>query len=110
MTINPPGGHTMTDTNRTEIARLIDGEPMLGAAGMSLLFGVTEAEAKQLRVDHGTTHLPADWIKRGRRRAKEAKRWGADESMLGALAYWAAKDLDAQLVEDTDGTVWAVSA
>lgn len=99
----------MSETNRTELARVIGGEPMIGPAGMSLLFGVTEAEAKQLRVDHGATHLPADWIKRGRRRAKEAKRWGADESMLGALEYWAAKDLGAQIVEDADGTVWAVA-
>lgn len=100
----------MPDTNRTEIACVIDGEMMIGPAGMSLLFGVTEAEAIELRVEHGTTHLPADWIKRGKRRAKEAKRWGADDSMLGALDYWAAKDLDAQLVEDADGTVWAVTA
>lgn len=100
----------MPDANRTEIARLIDGEPTIGPAGMSLLFGVTEAEAKQLRVDHGTTHLPADWIKRGKRRAKEAKRWGSDDSMLGALDYWAAKDLGAQIVEDADGTFWAVTA
>jgi hypothetical protein len=77
---------------------------------MALLFGVTAEQAAQLRAAHGTTHLSQDWVKRGRRRAKEAKRWGADSSMLSGLAYWAAKDLGAQLIEDPAGTVWAVVA
>jgi len=98
----------MTGTNRTELARVVDGEPVLGAAGMSLLFGVAVSEVEQLRVVHGTTHLPVTWVVRGKRRAKEAKRWGSTDSMLSGLAYWAAKDLDAQIVEDAYGTVWAV--
>jgi hypothetical protein len=100
----------MTDTGRIELARMIDGEPMIGVGGMSLLFGMPTTDVEQLRIEHGTTHLPDDWVRRGKRRAKEAKRWGQSGAMLDALAYWAAKDLDAHLVEDVDGTVWAVTA
>lgn len=67
---NPTGGGRTPISHPTpvELARVIDGEPMLGPAGMALLFGVTVADAEQLRVQHGTTRLPADWIKRGPRK------------------------------------------
>jgi hypothetical protein len=96
-------------TNRIELARVVDGEPMISVGGMSLLFGVPTAEVEQLGVEHGTAHLPDDWVRRGKRRAKEAKRWGASDAMLDALAYWATKDLDARLTEDAFGTVWAIN-
>ncbi|MGV0778735.1 hypothetical protein [Mycolicibacterium elephantis] len=99
----------MTDTNRTEIVRLVDGEPMISATGMSLLLGVPVTEVEQLRAGYGTSYLPADWVQRGQRRAKEAKRWGRSDAMLDALAYWAQKDFGADLFEDAFGTVWAVS-
>ena len=98
----------LMSTNRIELARLVDGEPMIGVAGMSLLFGVPTTDVEKLRVDHGTTHLPEGWVRRDKRRAREAKRWGGSDAMVDALAYWAQKDLGARLVEDTHGIVWAV--
>ena len=47
-------------------------------------------------------------MRRGKRRAREAKRWGGSDAMVDVLAFSAQRDLAARLVEDTHGTVWAV--
>ena len=39
----------LMSTNRIELARLVDGEPMIGVAGMSLLFGVPTTDVEKLR-------------------------------------------------------------
>lgn len=70
--------------------------PLLSPEAMSLLLGVT---ADKIRALPGTDimMLPAEWMKSGRRRAKEARAHGHDD-MVGAMTYWAEKDHGASLV------------
>lgn len=75
----------------------IDGEPMVDAEGMALMFGVDPAAARALPVVNGGSHIPREWIKRGRRRAREAMAHNGSGAMLDALEYWARKDHGAAL-------------
>lgn len=78
----------------SELYRYIDGEPVLSAAGMAVLLGVTEEQMRTLAATHGTdvAHIPAEWVKAGRRRAKEYQAATGRDDMLGALEYWAEKE------------------
>lgn len=88
------------NAGRVEIARTINGEPMLSPDGMSLLFGVdTELVTARCRRD---PVLPAVWIDAGRRRAAEFRSVTGHNDMLGSLTYWAAKERNATIVEDGD--------
>lgn len=75
----------------------IDGEPMLDATAMSLLFGVRTEEVSALPIGNGTTRLPTEWLKRGRRRAREAMAHTGSDAMLDNLRYWARQDHAAEL-------------
>jgi hypothetical protein len=91
--------------SRVEIAKTINGEPMLSTAGISLLMGIDERFADgYLKRD---PVIPAEWIKSGRRRSAEYRAHTGRADMLGSLAYWADKDHPgATIVEDPDGTIW----
>ncbi|WFS11851.1 hypothetical protein [Rhodococcus aetherivorans] len=78
----------------SDLYTVVDGEPMIGPKGMSLLLGVPLrdifAESKRSNGEHFT--LPAEWIKSGRRRSKEYQAATGQTDMLGALEYWQAKE------------------
>lgn len=77
----------------TVLIRNIDGEPMLSADALSLLFGVT-AEAITAHSTHPATSFPRAWIKAGRRRTSEAAAATGSRDLLDVLAYWAKRDRD----------------
>ncbi|MDQ1250374.1 MAG: hypothetical protein QG597_4753 [Actinomycetota bacterium] len=76
----------------------IDGDdPMMDSAGMQLLYGVTADEIRALFGPFGTGAIPPEWIKRSRRRHKEAAAATGSEDLDDALTYWARKDHNAEL-------------
>jgi hypothetical protein len=89
----------------TVLIKMIDGEPVLSADALSLMFGVPT----ELILAHtaGATHvvpgrvahasLPEEWLRAGRRRAGEARAATGSSHLVDGLEYWAAK-LGAKLV------------
>lgn len=77
--------------------RDIDGELMLDSQCMSLLFGVPLDAIQALPRTAGASPIPTEWIRRGRRRAKEARAHTHSDAMLESLRYWAEKDHGATL-------------
>jgi hypothetical protein len=103
-------GNTLTTNNSdhqlTLIVKVIDGEPMIDATVMSLLFGVDEQLINALsRRDtaNGYTPIPMEWIRNGKRRAKEAAAHTGNNDVVSALTYWARKDRGALLQIVYDG-------
>lgn len=98
----------MTTTNRIELTRNIEGEPMMSPAALALLFGVdaktiSDHMSAQLPVGGaGAVSCPAMWVKRGRRRSKEAAAATGSNDVFDILAYWAERDLGA-VIEFEDG-------
>lgn len=86
----------MTNTITTRI-RNADNEPMLDAEALALLFGVDLAEVHALPMVDGHSRIPREWVKRGRRRAREAQAHTGSDFILDALDYWARKDHGAAL-------------
>jgi hypothetical protein len=72
----------------------IDGEPVVSAKGLSLLLGVPVDQVRALALFRGTgvDALPAEWVKAGKRRAKEYSAATGRDDMLGALEYWAQRE------------------
>ena len=81
----------------TVCVKTIDGEQMLDPQGMALLFGVEADAVRAMPVKNGAMAIPREWIKRGRRRAKEVLAHTGSDAMLDSLHYWAAKDYGATL-------------
>jgi len=77
--------------------KIIDGEPMLDKYCMGVLLGVEPDAMLALPVEDGKSKIPRDWIKRGRRRAREAMAHTGSDAMLDCLRYWAPKDHGAEL-------------
>lgn len=77
----------------SELYRYIDGEPVLSAAGMALLLGVTEEQmrAQAERSGTGIAALPEAWVKSGIRRRKEFEAATGRTDVLGALEYWSGR-------------------
>jgi hypothetical protein len=82
------------------LTELHNGEPMVSADGMALLFGVS---VDKVRGIGGA--IPPLWIKAGRRRAREAMAATGRDDMCSALAYWARMDLGVEAVDLADGGV-----
>lgn len=78
----------------SDLYRIIDGEPMLGPKGMSLLLGIPEQDilAESARHNGAQFPLPVEWIKSGRRRSKEYQAATGRTDVLGALEYWQAHE------------------
>ena len=91
-TANQQEGDSVPNDTANELYRYIDGEPMLSAAGMALLLGVTEEQmrAQAERSGTGIAALPESWVKAGNRRRKEYEAATGRTDMLGALEYWQA--------------------
>jgi hypothetical protein len=75
----------------------INGEPMLDSAAMALLFGVEAEAVHDLPMTNGTSPIPREWVRRGKRRAKEAMAHTGSDALLDSLRYWARKDHSADL-------------
>lgn len=75
----------------------VDGEPMLDSAALALLFGVELDAVRGLPVKDGVSAIPNMWVKRGRRRSREAMAHTGSDAMLDGLRYWARKDHGAEL-------------
>lgn len=75
----------------------LDGEPMLDAAGMALMFGVTAADVQALKFFNGASRIPDEWVRRGRRRTREAAAHIGSSDFHDVLAYWAQRDHNAEL-------------
>lgn len=77
----------------TELYRIIDGEPMISAAGMALLHGITvealTAEMTRQRQRTGEFKMPTEWVRQGRRIAREAMAATGSTSMRDAIDYLA---------------------
>lgn len=82
--------------------KVIDGEPMIDKTGMSLLFGVAEELVTALTAN-GPAPIPDEWIRNGKRRAKEAAAHTGSNDMVSSLTYWARKDRGAELRIVYDG-------
>ncbi|MCV7091767.1 hypothetical protein [Mycobacterium interjectum] len=91
---------TGPDHQLTLTVKVINGEPMLDATAMSLLLGVDEqliAALPRRDFANGYTPIPQEWIRNGKRRAKEAAAHTGSNDMVSSLTYWAAKDRGAEL-------------
>lgn len=98
MTTGSAGGpFSPTTPTITITVKDVDGEPMLDSQCMALLFGVEVAAVNALPFRDGQSAIPSMWIKRGRRRTREAQAHTGSTAMLDALEYWAAKDHGALL-------------
>lgn len=75
----------------------INGEPMLDSAALALMFGVDAEALRALPVVAGASTIPTMWIKRGRRRTREAAARVGSNSFEDVLRYWARQDYDAEL-------------
>ena len=74
-----------------------DGEPLIDNQCLALLLGVEVEALRGLPIQNGSTSVPADWVKRGRRRAREAQAHTGSTAMLDSLRYWAMRDHGATL-------------
>ena len=93
MTTNPDHQLTLT-------VKVLNGEPMIDETALSLLFGVDEElVAAQGRRDtaNGYRTLPAEWLRAGRRRARESAAHTGSNGMVSSLTYWVRKDRGAEL-------------
>jgi hypothetical protein len=75
----------------------VDTEPMLDAQAMSLLFGVRLEEITAMPIADGAMRIPDEWVRRSRRRYKEAMAANGSDFILDVLQHWAWKDHDADL-------------
>ncbi|WP_205874444.1 hypothetical protein [Mycobacterium camsae] len=77
--------------------REIAGQQMIDSRGTALLYGVDPCAIEALPIVAGAMRIPHMWIKRGRRRAREAMAATGSESYVDCLQYWARRDYNAEL-------------
>jgi len=86
----PKNTYTITITE-------VGGEPMLCSKALALMFGVDVAALRALPIVAGSSTIPTEWIKRGRRRTREAAARVGSSAFEDVLGYWARQDYDAEL-------------
>lgn len=84
-------------TTITITIKEVNGEPMLDAASMALMFGVHVADVEALIFLDGAARIPDAWLQQGRRRTREAAAHIGSAEFHDVLAYWARKDHGAEL-------------
>jgi hypothetical protein len=98
----------MTD-KPTMLITEVNGVEVMSADALALLFGVpADAITEYLRrnIINDMTAFPAEWLKAGKRRVKEASAATGTNQLLEILEYWADRDLGAVIVPiDEDGKV-----
>ena len=87
----------MSDTITIEIHDVDTDEPMLDSQAMALLFGVPVKDVLALPMTDGTSPIPREWARRGKRRANEAQAHTGSDFILDILQFWAQKDHGANL-------------
>ena len=80
-----------TDRTITIRMRQLNGRPVIAAEGAALVFGI---RADQIRPG---VAFPRKWVKQGRRRSSEAKAHTGSSDLFRVMAYWAAKDHNAEI-------------
>ncbi len=93
-------------TEHNILIETIDGEPMLSADALSLLFGVPTEDINKFSKEHSTaagTVFPQTWLQAGRRRAREAAAATGENDILSALSFWAARDRNAIVIPIEEG-------
>lgn len=75
------------------------GEPLLDPTALGLLFGIApETIRAQAHYDSdGYAWFRPEWIRAGRRRAREAAARTGSDDMAAVLEYWARQDHGAEL-------------
>lgn len=89
-----------------ELTRNVNGEPMMSAAAISLLFGIdadTVEKYMTANIIGGALRFPPEWIKAGKRRSKEAAAATGSNDMFDILAYYARRGLGAEIVCSDSG-------
>lgn len=89
-----------------ELTRSVNGEPMMSATAISLLFGVDSGVVEQYmrtNIIGCALRFPPEWIKAGKRRGKEAAAATGSNDVFDILAYWAQRDLGAEIVFTDSG-------
>lgn len=81
----------------TITVRDIGSDLMLDAQALALAFGVEVAAVRALPIVNGTSRIPREWARRGKRRAREAMAHTGSTALLDALRYWARQDHGAEL-------------
>lgn len=92
-------------TTPIELTRTFDGEPMMSATAVGLLFGLDSGTVEQYMTANiigGALRFPPEWIKAGKRRSKEAAAATGSNDVFDILAYWAKRDLGADIVFSDD--------
>jgi hypothetical protein len=88
-------------TPKTVVIRIATdgGGPLLDPTALGLLFGIApETIRAQVHYDsEGYATFPLEWIRAGRRRAREAAAHTGIDDMGAVLAYWARQDHNAEL-------------
>ena len=74
----------------------VNGEPMMDGQGMALMFGVSLHDVNALVTD-GDAAIPNEWVRQGKRRAKEALAHSGSNELIDYLQYWARQDHDADV-------------
>ncbi|OBI28187.1 hypothetical protein [Mycolicibacter sinensis] len=94
-------------TTPIELTRTINGEPMMSATAMGLLFAIDASTVEQYmktNIVGGALRFPPEWIRAGKRRSKEAAAATGSNDVFDILAYWARRDLGAEVVFTDDGS------
>ncbi|MDV6275402.1 hypothetical protein R3Q06_18055 [Rhodococcus erythropolis] len=89
----------------------VNGEPMISAEGMSVLYGIpldvvhAEFERQGGRDNTGPLTVPGSWTASGRARTEEYKRVTGGDDILGALEFWAKRDGKTFKLHDDDNVL-----
>ena len=62
---------------------------MLDGQAMALFFGVDLAAVNALPMEDGTSPIPREWVRRGKRRASEARAHTGSSELIDAMEFWA---------------------
>lgn len=86
---SPPNGQ-VTRVYRVRVST-VQGQQMMCISGLALMLGV---KPDQIQLD---SPISPEFIEQARLRADEAHEATGTRDLIDALAYWAAKDYDAEL-------------
>ncbi len=64
---------------------------------LALLYGVPLTDINALPIANGCIRIPSEWVKRGKRRVKEAEAHTGSDFVLDIMQFWAQRDHGADL-------------
>ena len=89
----------MTDPITVRIL-VLDGEPLIDNQCRSLLLGVEVEALRGLPVEKGSSSVPREWVKLGRRHAREAQSHTGSNAMIDSLRF--------DTLEVAEAAIWAM--